>query len=151
MKNQYLIYFLIYLAFAKIGTAQTLPHSFAEVVGTYALDQNPEKLRQNSATWELQLKADGTYSYHFRRQLKDQEIEDFYSKGSFTAKDLIVTFFPTVETETNIYKVNFKDSKARIHKKHPRNNNPKKIPTFIHFFTSDDLAIKGLKLYKTDA
>lgn len=83
----------MYLAFAKIGWAQTTSNSFTQLVGTYTLDQNPEELRQNIGPWELQLNKNGTYSYHFRRQLKDQKNEEYHSNGSFKAKDLVVTFF----------------------------------------------------------
>lgn len=151
MKTKYLFYFLMYLAFAKIGWAQTTSNSFTQLVGTYTLDQNPEELRQNIGPWELQLNKNGTYSYHFRRQLKDQKNEEYHSNGSFKAKDLVVTFFPNFETNANPYKVNFKNSKARVYKKHSRNKNPKKELTFIHFFSSDDPAIRGLKLYKKNA
>lgn len=150
MKIKNICGIFLYLAFAKIGTAQSPANSYEDVTGIYTFDRNAEGKFQNKATWELQLQKDGNFLYHFQRKLKDQEIEDYYARGTYTSKDLVVTFVPTPDTEENSTKVTFKNTKARVHKRHPRNKSSEQEPVYIHFFASLNKAIKGLKLYQTD-
>ena len=148
MKKSYLLCFVICIALANKGWTQNAASSLTEVTGIYSLNNNTKEKKESLAQWKLELKSDETFTHHFQRQLKNQAQEDFYAQGAYTIEKLLITFHPTPENLKKNNRVDFNQTKARIHKKHPRNKSSKSQPVFIPFISSHTIALKGLKLYK---
>ncbi|MFD0990631.1 hypothetical protein ACFQ1R_11025 [Mariniflexile jejuense] len=120
--------------------------------GVYVLDytQNADGTK---IKWTLSLNQDGTFLYHFLRDLsavsKANTEENFYGKGIWTVdKNLI---FLTTNKETDLdekYTMDFTNSKARYTTKLPRDTSNKVVKTSLRFYESDIFHIKGLELFK---
>lgn len=119
--------------------------------GTYGL--NPPTDNGNVIKWNLSLNPDGTFLYHFYRNLNCVicEEENFYGKGTWKAEKNIISFYSDEQGDLDeIHTMNFNNTKARINRKSPRDISNKVIKESIIFFSSELFTIKGLELFKMD-
>lgn len=100
--------------------------------------------------WTLKLNPDGTFLYHFLRDLsgKANKEENYYGKGIWQSEGKIVSFYSEASDFDTIHTVNLNNSKARYIEKSPRDTSDKIVKTAIHFYQSETSYIKGLKLLK---
>ncbi|WP_299677942.1 hypothetical protein [uncultured Dokdonia sp.] len=99
--------------------------------------------------WTLSLRDDGTFLYHFYRDLNCHQCveEHFYGKGTWTASKKVI-IFNTRETDIDInHTINLNKSKARVYIKSLKNKSKKDHTPSIRFYTSETSSIKGLQLY----
>lgn len=101
--------------------------------------------------WTLELNSDGTFLYHFLRDLsavsKVNTEENYYGKGTWTFEGKIVTLFSNEDDNFNgHYTLNLNNSKARYITKSPRDKSDKIVKTAIRFYESE--TIKGLELFQ---
>ncbi len=99
--------------------------------------------------WTLSLHPDGTFLYHFLRDLsaisKPNKEENFYGKGTWIFEGKTVILFSKVGDNVNgQYTVNLNNSKARYITKSPRDTSDKVVKTALLFYESSH--IKGLEL-----
>lgn len=134
---------LLLVTSAILPSSQTTPYS-----GEYA---NKNKTENGEVyEWHLSLKEDGTFLYHFYRDLNcNQCIEEhFYGKGTWKGSKKVITFYAK-ETDIDVnHTINFNKSKARVYKKTSKNKSKKNHKQSIWFYASETPSIKGLQLYK---
>ena len=98
--------------------------------------------------YTLSLKPDGTFTFHFYRNIDpSQPKENSYGKGTWKADKKRVLFL--VDKETDIdekYTLDFTNTKARFIKKVPRGESGNKKETLFLFYDSEIPWVKGLKL-----
>lgn len=102
----------------------------------------------NKIKWTVDLKADGTFTYHFFRDVRvssaaSKEVENYYARGTWVLSDKTILFY-SEENED----VNLNNSKARYYTKSPRDKTDRIIKTRLRFYESDSPHIKGLELFK---
>lgn len=101
--------------------------------------------------YKINLNSNGSFKFHYyakhtRSKSPDQNI---YGKGKWKADKNIISFIIDEQIdldETHI--LNFKNTRARIDRKSPRNKSPEIIPDLMRFFKSDISLVEGLKLIK---
>lgn len=102
--------------------------------------------------WKLTLNEDGTFIYHFLRDLsaisKPNKEENFYGKGTWILEGKIVTLLSKNEDLNEQHTVNLNNSKARYITKSPRDKSDKIVKTALRFYEFETFHIKGLELYK---
>ncbi|WP_299764856.1 hypothetical protein [uncultured Dokdonia sp.] len=101
--------------------------------------------------WHLSLNTDGTFLYHFYRNLNCNLCveEHFYGKGTWKGTKKVISFYAK-ETDIDInHTINFNNTKARIHKKSHKNKSTNTHRQFIRFSESKVPTVKGLQLFKT--
>lgn len=103
--------------------------------------------------WTLSLDDDGTYLYHFYRDIsaisKLNTEENYYGKGTWTFEGKSVILFSKEEGNLNgQYTLNLNNSKARYITKSPRDKSDKVVKTALLFYESETFHIKGLELFK---
>ena len=102
--------------------------------------------------WTLALHEDGTFLYHFLRDLsaisKANTEENFYGKGTWDLDGKSVIFYSNEGDLNGQYTVNLKNSKARYITKSPRDKSDKIVKTALLFYESETFHVKGLELYK---
>lgn len=101
--------------------------------------------------WTLSLNTDGTFLYHFLRDLsaisKPNIEENYYGKGTWqTDGKVIVLLSKETEDLNEQYTINLNNSKARYITKSPRDKSNKGVKTALLFYESE--IIKGLELIK---
>ncbi len=101
--------------------------------------------------YTLDLKADGTFAYHFYRNIDaTQPEENLYGKGTWKADKKSVLFTTNKATDINEkYTLDFTGSKARFVKKRVWVEGREIKKTYFLFYDSDLRTIKGLKLSKS--
>lgn len=120
-------------------------------VGVYVKGNSPSSIDDTKIKWILSLKNDGTFLYHFLRDISGEANpeENFYGKGTWKAEKNLVFFYTDKETELDeTYTVDFTNSKARYITKSPRDKSNKVVKTALRFYESDLFYIKGLQLFK---
>ncbi|MDP5158510.1 MAG: hypothetical protein NWQ07_08040 [Flaviramulus sp.] len=127
-------------------------HVFTQA-GVYIIDNNHKHSDGTKLNWTLTLNEDGTFLYHFFRDIsaisKANSAEKFYGKGTWQAEGNLVFFYTDKNTEMDdVYKINFTNSKARYITKSPRDKTDKVVNTALRFYESDLFYIKGLELFK---
>src|SRR5690606_12492398 len=96
--------------------------------------------------WTLTLNEDGTFLYHFLRDLsaisKPNKEENYYGKGTWVLEGKSVIFFSN-ESDNLVgsYTLNLNNSKARYITKSPRDKTDKVVETALQFYESDQ--VKG--------
>ena len=112
----------------------------------------PKNYDGTKIKWTLTLNEDGTFIYHFLRDLsaisKPNKEENFYGKGTWILEGKIVTLLSENEDLNEHYTVNLNNSKARYITKSPRDKSDKIVKTALRFYESETFHIKGLELYK---
>ena len=103
--------------------------------------------------WTLNLNEDGTFLYHFLRDLsaisKANTEENYYTKGTWKLEGKSVVFFSKEKDHLNeIYILNLNNSKARYNTKSPRDKSDNIVKTALRFYESETFHIKGLELFK---
>lgn len=103
--------------------------------------------------WKLTLEEDGTFLYHFLRDLsaisKANTEENYYGKGTWILEGKSVILLSKKEDELKgQYSLNLNNSKARYITKSPRDKSDKVIKTALRFYESETFHIKGLELFK---
>lgn len=121
--------------------------------GVYIIDHTQDMVDNTKTKWTLTLNEDGTFRYHFLRDLsavsKANTEENFYGKGSWKADKNIVFFYSDKKNDLNEkHTIDFTNSKARYTTKSPRDTSDKIVKTSIRFYESDIFYIKGLELFK---
>ncbi|GAA4802999.1 hypothetical protein [Litoribaculum gwangyangense] len=121
--------------------------------GVYVIDHTHDSIDGTKTKWTLILNDDGTFSYHFLRDIssisKANIEENFYGKGTWKAENNIVYFHTNKETDLDEkYNIDFTNSKARYITKSPRDKSDRVVKTALHFYESNLFYIKGLKLFK---
>lgn len=121
--------------------------------GVYVIDNNDKRIDGTIFKWTLTLNEDGTFLYHFLRDLsaisKPNKEENFYGKGTWTAEKNLVFFSSDKETDLDEkYIYDFTNTKARWITKSPRDLSGKEVEESLLFYESDLSVIKGLKFYK---
>jgi len=101
--------------------------------------------------WTLTLNEDGTFLYHFLRDLsaisKPNKEENFYGKGTWKSKKNLVFLSSNKETDFNErYTIDLNNSKARYINKSPRDESDRVVKPALIFYESHH--IKGLKLFE---
>lgn len=100
--------------------------------------------------WTLTLNKDGTFLYHFLRDIAGERNpeENFYGKGTWKVNGKIVTFQAKPSDFDQEFTVNLNNSKARYNTKSPRDKTDKVIKTALRFYESETFHIEGLQLFK---
>jgi hypothetical protein len=118
--------------------------------GTYTMG-NPSS-NGTIVKWTLTLNPDGTFLYHFLRDLsatsKYSTEENFYGKGTWKLNKKIIEFSADSTDFNEKFTVNLNNAKARYITKSPRNISTKVIRTGLRFYASENSYIKGLQLFK---
>lgn len=133
--------FIIIISLITLGNAQS---------GVYIRDFSDESLKDKTK-WTLTLHQDGTFLYHFFRDLEGalNPEENFYGKGTWVIHKKIISFSSSPETEIDrLNTINFTSSKARYIIKSPRDKSNEIVKTSIRFYESNVNFIKGLQLFK---
>lgn len=102
--------------------------------------------------YKLNLKLDGTFSFHFYRNIDPtQPKENMYGKGMWElGKNNTINFYTNRSTDLDEKNtLDFNNSKARSNRKSPRNKSQTTIRESIMFYNSDIFWVKGLELYKS--
>ena len=86
--------------------------------GVYVIDHTNDNIDGTKTKWTLSLEEDGTFLYHFLRDLsavsKANTEENFYGKGTWKAEKNLIFFYSDKETDLDEkHKINFTGSKAR--------------------------------------
>lgn len=128
-----------------------LGFSASAQVGMYS--KNPNLKDGNEIFWTIELKADGTFKYHFFRDVRavsieNKEVENFYAYGTWILEDIHTIAFYADTTKRNDENLN--NSKARYITKSPRDNTDRIIIPSLRFFKSESSYIKGLQLFKEE-
>jgi len=155
MKNKFLLVVVLVFnfAFAKMGTAQISAFTTEDIPGVYSkgFETTSESSKFNTSTKftrSLTLSPNGRFEYHNFRQLKGQEAEHWWSRGSWTLEGKVVLFTTTEDDINEQYNIDLNNTKARFFKKSHRNKSLKSQPTYIQFFESENGVVKHLKLPK---
>ncbi len=103
--------------------------------------------------WTLTLEEDGTFLYHFLRDLsaisKANTEGNYYGKGTWTLEGKSVILFSKASDDLNeLYTLNLNNSKARYITKSPRDKSDKIVKTALRFYESETFHIKGLIVFK---
>lgn len=127
-------------------------HVFSQA-GIYVIDHTQNRSDDTITKWTLTLHEDGTFLYHFLRDLsavsKANIEENFYGKGTWKAEGNLVFFYTDKKTDMDeTYNINFTNSNARYITKSPRDKSDKIVKTALRFYESDLFYIKGLELFK---
>lgn len=128
-------------------------HVFAQS-GVYVIDNNDKRTDGTIFKWTLTLNEDGTFLYHFLRDLsaisKPNKEENFYGKGTWKTEKNLVFFSSNKETDLDEkYIYDFTNTKARWIKKSPRDLSDKVVKESLLFYESDLWVIERLKFIKT--
>ncbi len=115
----------------------------------------PNNIDGTKIKWTLTLKDDGTFLYHFLRDLsaisKPNTEENYYAKGTWKADGKIVVLYTNPLDDLNEqYTLNLNNSKARYIAKSPRDKLDKVVKTALRFYESETFHIKGLELFKIE-
>jgi hypothetical protein len=125
-------------------------HIFSQS-GVYIIDHTQNRSDGTITKWTLTLKEDGSFLYHFLRDISGEvnPEENFYGKGTWSAKKNLVFFYTDKEMDLDEkYTVDFTNSKARYITKSSRDKSDKVVKTALRFYESDLFYIKGLQLFK---
>lgn len=142
---KYLLLFICCIGNLSLN-AQT--NSYA---GTYGL--SPTNVSKATVKWTLSLNPDGTFLYHFYRNINCAICtdENFFGKGTWIAEKNIISFTSDEKVDIDeTHTMNFKNTKARINRKSPRDISNKNMRESIIFYSSELFTIKGLELFKID-
>ena len=122
--------------------------------GIYSRGSLNQKADGAIIKWTLSLHPDGTFLYHFLRDLSAispiNVEEKFYGKGTWKPQGKQILFFSEKEDMDEEYTVNLNNSKARYITKSPRDTSDKIVKTALRFYASETFHIKGLVLFKDE-
>lgn len=113
--------------------------------------KEPKLTDGNKIKWTLSINQDGTFLYHFFRDLAGElnPEENFYGKGTWEFDKNNIVLTTNKETDLDeIYTMDFTNSKARYTTKSPRDTSNRMVKTSLRFYESDIFHIKGLELFK---
>tara|TARA_R110001583_G_scaffold116607_2_gene267389 strand:- start:1025 stop:1426 length:402 start_codon:yes stop_codon:yes gene_type:complete len=121
--------------------------------GVYVIDNNDKHTDGTILKWTLTLNNDGTFLYHFLRDLsaisKLNKEENFYGKGTWKVEKNLIFFSSDKETDLNEkYIYDFTNTKARWIKKSPRDLSDIVVKESLLFYESDLWVIERLKFIK---
>ncbi len=140
-----------------LGLLFTSIYAFSQV-GTYI--HHPKNNDGTVIKWTLNLNADGTFQYHFLRDLsavsKVNNEENFRCDGTWKLEGKSIIFSSEEVEIVNTNKeghqhkstLNFNGTKARYITKSPRDTSNRIIKTALLFYESETFHIEGLKLFK---
>ncbi|XMO87812.1 hypothetical protein AAFN75_05870 [Algibacter sp. AS12] len=118
--------------------------------GTYK--REPKHTDGTKIKWTLKLKEDGSFLYHFLRDLstisKENKEENFYGKGTWKHEGNQILFYSKPSDLNAEFSVNLNNSKARYITKSPRDKSDKIVKTALRFYESDTFHIEGLTVFK---
>lgn len=119
--------------------------------GVYVYE--PKHTDGTKLKWTLNLEEDGTFIYHFLRDLsvvsKANTEENIYGKGTWLYEgNSVILFSKEADNLNGVYTLNLNKSKARYIKKSPRDTSSKIVKTALRFYESETFHIKGLELFK---
>jgi hypothetical protein len=119
-------------------------------VGTYTSRKPHLGADGTIIKWTLSLNQDGTFLYHFLRDIVGEmnPEENFYGKGIWNVEGKIVTFYAKPTDVNDEFSVDLNNSKARYITKSPRDKTDKLVKTALRFYESETFHIPGLELYK---
>lgn len=130
-----------------------LTFNFGVVAQSGIYTKEPDNKDGTKIKWTLSLNEDGTFSYHFYRDIsaisKLNSEENYYGKGTWTLDGKTVVLYS--KEEDNLkgrYKLNLNNSKARYITKSPRDKSDQVVRTALLFYESETFHIKGLELIK---
>lgn len=117
------------------------------------IDNNDKHTDGTILKWTLTLNNDGTFLYHFLRDLsaisKLNKEENFYGKGTWKVEKNLIFFSSDKETDLNEkYIYDFTNTKARWIKKSPRDLSDIVVKESLLFYESDLWVIERLKFIK---
>ena len=139
IKNKYIITIIIFLCVILNTLAQS---------GMYS--REPKSVDGTEIKWTLSLNIDGTFLYHFFRDISGEANpeEYFYGKGTWESEGQLIYFYCESSSLNDEFTINLNNSKAKIKSKSPRDKSDKIIKTSLRFYESEAFAIKGLELFK---
>lgn len=101
--------------------------------------------------YELSLKADGTFNFHFYRKLDKNPEENKFGKGTWKIENNQVYFTTkTIDLDEN-HTLNFNNSIARFKFKSPRDTSDRVVKTALIFYESSIFWVEGMQIFKVDA
>jgi hypothetical protein len=111
---------------------------------------NPNSTDGTIIKWTLSLNQDGTFLYHFLRDIVGEmnPEENFYGKGTWKVEGKIISFYAKSTDINDEFSVDLNNSKARYITKSPRDKTDKVVKTALRFYESETFHIPGLELYK---
>ena len=121
--------------------------------GVYGINHDKKNSDGTITKWTLTLNNDGTFQYHFLRDLsaisKPNKEENFYGKGTWKAEKNLVFFSSNKQTDLDEkYIYDFTNTKARWIKKSPRDLSDKVVKESLLFYESDLSVIERLNFIK---
>lgn len=139
IKNKFIITIIIFLCVILNTLAQS---------GTYI--REPKSVDSTKIKWALSLNIDGTFLYHFFRDISGEanSEENFYGKGTWESTGQLIYFYSESSSLSDEFTINLNNSKAKIKSKSPRDKSDKIIKSSLRFYESESIAIKGLELFK---
>lgn len=122
---------------------------FAQV-GVYLRGRYSNAVDGTIIKWTLSLNTDGTFLYHFLRDISREANpeENLYGKGTWAANGKIVAFRAKPSNFDQEFTVNLNNSKARYITKSARDKSDKVVKTALRFYESETFNIEGLQLFK---
>lgn len=118
--------------------------------GVYTRGSEDPKVDGTIFKFTITLNQDGTFLYHFLRDLAGvgNPEEHFYGKGTWKKEEKVIMFFSNKEDLNEEYTVNLNNSKARYITKSPRDKSDKIVKTALRFYDSERFHIPGLIVFK---
>ena len=132
---------ILLLVFTIKGFAQS---------GIYTRGTTTPKADGTIIKWTVSLNQNGTFLYHFLRDIVGEmnPEENFYGKGTWKAVGKIVSFYAKPLDFNDEFTVNLNNSKARYITKSPRDKSDKIVKTALRFYESETFHITGLTVFK---
>lgn len=100
--------------------------------------------------YELSLKHDGTFSFHFYRKLAKNPEENKYGQGTWKSTKNQVYFTSSPDDLDDDHTLNFNNSIARFKFKSPRDKSDRNIKTALIFYESEIFWVEGMQIFKAD-
>ena len=139
----------IILLFIILTCSINLSAQSEKYVGKYEANFNINN--EGTIEYILSLKLDGTFIFHFYRQLDpSQPKENKYGKGTWKVeKNNTLYFYTNNSTDLDDKHIlDFTNSKARYYTKSPRDKTDKIVKNNLRFYDSEIFWVKGMKLFK---
>lgn len=121
--------------------AQTVPGSYEAIHDT----------ANSYISYKLDLKEDGSFSFHFYRKNDCSicEEENFYGRGQWKAEGKKVFLSADEQTDVNEqFTLNLNNAKAHFIFKSPRDKSDRIVPTRLKFYEASLFWVKGMEVTK---
>ncbi|MDX1470714.1 MAG: hypothetical protein R3213_04395, partial [Flavobacteriaceae bacterium] len=101
--------------------------------------------------YKLDLKDDGTFSYHYKIFIKEaiSNIPDTHGEGKWWVEGKLVYFESVPKVDPEDKRIDdFNGTEARFSTKSPRDKSGRDIPTKLVFYKTNIMTLQGVELMK---